>query len=507
MTRVALASLDYETNSFCPGIATLDDFAFAEGPELFEIGQGLDEIAGARDAALRHGIVLVPTTAAGGVSGPVVEGATYARLRSRFLDGLAAVRDSVEGVYLRLHGAMATDDEEDVEGDLLHATRALFGPDVPIAVSCDLHCHFTQRMSTATPLVVGYHTCPHVDLQETGARAIELLAASLSGRAHPVLRYRKIRMTASSEGHDTSTGPVREVMDRLHEMIDDPDVLDASVFLVQPWLDVAELGWATVVVADRRASLAQDLADELAAMLWDRRDAVLFRKTSLDDALARVRSSPPSARPFVLADGADSCSAGAAGDGVVLLDRLLREPIDGGCLLVVTDAAGAIACGQAGIGSRLTLDLGGSITPEHFRPTRITGTVTTLCDGRYRSSYPPGEADVGPTAVLSTDEGVHAIITTRRANQLDYELFLRVGLDPRRHKIVQVKSAGGYRAFFEPLAFECIDIATPGPADSRLPLLPFRRPVRPLHPFDAVVAEPFVAVTERASADPRGDGP
>ena len=50
--------------------------------------------------------------------------------------------------------------------------------------------------------------------------------------------------------------------------------------------------------------------------------------------------------------------------------------------------------------------------------------------------------------------------------------------------MVVTKSAGGYRAFFEPLARECLDVDTRGPSDSCIERLPFRRVDRPLYPLD-----------------------
>ena len=493
--RVGVASLVYETNSFCPGVADLEEFttrSFVEGPDVLTFGHGIDEIAGAAEVAAARGLVLVPTTAAGAASGPTVTAGAAQQLIRRLLDGLAAA-GPLDAVYLRLHGAMVSEDRDDVEGDILEGVRALVGPGVPIAVSCDLHCHFTDRMAAVTPLIAGYQTCPHIDFVETGRRAMNLLAAALDG-ATPVLRYRKVRMMASSEGHDTERGPLVPVIERLHAIEREPGVLDATVFLTQPWLDVRELGWTALVVTDGDPGLAQERADELAGMMWDRREDVLLRKTTLDAALERIRVSAPDERPFIVADGADSCSAGAAGDGVVLLSRLLESPIDGPAMLIVTDEPAATACHAAGVGATVTVPVGATVTHQFFSPTSLTGRVVTLTDGRFRSLYPPADVDVGPTAVVETDGGIAVVITTRKANQLDYELYRHVGLDLSAAKLVQVKSAGGYRAFYEPLAFECIDLATPGPADSRLPRLPFTRPWSPLFPFDESVPEPFVGL-------------
>ena len=52
----------------------------------------------------------------------------------------------------------------------------------------------------------------------------------------------------------------------------DPRVLQASNYPMQPWLDVAEGGWATIVVTDDDPALAEKLADELADLAWSMRD-------------------------------------------------------------------------------------------------------------------------------------------------------------------------------------------------------------------------------------------
>jgi len=283
---------------------------------------------------------------------------------------------------------------------------------------------------------------------------------------------------------------MREVMDRLHEITREPGVLDATVFATQPWLDVVELGWTAVVIADGDEQLAQERADELATMMWDRRERVLFAKTPVHEVLDEVRASGREDRPFVVADGSDSPSAGSTGDGVVLLEALMADPIDDSVLLTVTDAQAGAACFAAGVNAEIAVDVGGSLAPAFFRPVTVTGRVVTLCDGKFRSKYPPKRYDSGRTAVLQIDS-ITLVITALPTFMLDQQLYLRVGLNPAEAKIVQVKSAGGYHAYYEPIAWKCVDIETPGPADSRLPRLPFTKPRRPLWPFDRDIAQPW----------------
>ena len=491
--RVAVAGITFESNSFSPGLSGLDAFErylIAEGEEVLRAGLGKDEIAGAAAVAEEFGIELVPVFAADGGCGPTVSDATYFYLKEKLFTDLSKVLGSVDGVYLRLHGAMTTETVEDVEGDLIQTLRAMVGPDFPIAVSCDLHAHFTKKMAEGTSLIAGYQTCPHIDIYETGARAMRLMVAALAKPKSVVLSYRKVKLMASAEGHDTTFGPMREVLDRLHEIEKLPGVLDATVYLTQPWLDVEELGWSALVVTENDPQQGQILADELAQMMWDRRERVLFTKEKVSDAVEEVRASEPSQRPYILSEGSDSTSAGSTGDSNYLLKYLLENPIDDVVYMTITDAEVASKCFDATVGGSVSADIGGTLSPRFFTPVHITGTVVTLCDGVYQSKYPSKIFNAGPTAVLKVGN-IYIVITSKPAFMLDFQLYLRVGLDFTTAKIAQVKSAGGYRAYYEPLAFKCIDFASPGPADSRLPKLPFTKPRRPLWPFDRDITEPW----------------
>jgi microcystin degradation protein MlrC len=168
----------------------------------------------------------------------------------------------------------------------------------------------------------------------------------------------------------------------------------------------------------------------------------------------------------------------------------LDNPIDELVYMTITDADVASQCFAAKVGGDVSAEIGGKLSPRFFKPVKVTGTVVTLCDGVYQSKYPSKIFNAGPTAVLKVGN-IYIVITSKPAFMLDYQLYLRVGLDFTTAKVVQVKSAGGYRAYYEPLAFKCIDIATPGPSDSRLPKLPFTKPRRPLWPFERDIADPW----------------
>jgi microcystin degradation protein MlrC len=84
-----------------------------------------------------------------------------------------AVCQGLSGVFLSLHGAMATDSTEDVEGELLERLRGL--PDIaplPVFGVFDLHANFSERMARLADGLVCYRENPHTDARASAVRAV-----------------------------------------------------------------------------------------------------------------------------------------------------------------------------------------------------------------------------------------------------------------------------------------------------------------------------------------------
>ncbi|HVR32247.1 MAG TPA: M81 family metallopeptidase [Acidimicrobiia bacterium] len=490
MERILVALLRQESHSFVPGLTTLEDFelnGIAEGAEVLRRA-GNREVDGYLDAAEERHIELVPILDAMALSGPPVADDSFELLVGRLCDGVREHASDIDGVMLGLHGAMLTESRDDAEGEILARVRDIVGPDMPIAATFDLHTHMTGRMAETADIIVGYQTCPHVDLRRTGRAAMEILIQTIRDEVSPVISYRKIRMMTSSETHDDRHFPNREVIGRLHSAETDARILAATAFCTQPWLNVTELGWTIVVMTDDARELGQTTADDIARAAWRLRDAYLVEKMDLDEA---IDSALAGEGLYALSEGADSTTAGGLGDGNLLLEALLRRPdLTSPCILMVRDAEAVAACLSAGIGAEVTTTLGGRYNPAFYTPYAVTGTVKTLTDGHYLNHYGGIRwVEMGPTAVLEIGP-ISVMITTHRPWMVDYEAYLSVGLDPRLAKIVQPKSAGAYREYYEPIA-TCIDIDVPGPAGSDLTALPYTRIPRPLWPWDDELADPW----------------
>jgi len=126
------------------------------------------------------------------------------------------------------------------------------------------------------------------------------------------------------------------------------------------------------------------------------------------------------------------------------------------------------------------------VDDRHGAPLRVTGTVRTLSDGRFVHKGPmmhglPGR--LGPTAVLDVDD-IKVILISYRWQTLDPEMIRFLGIDPLAERVVVVKSTIHYRAAFEPIAKEIIEVDAPGLSSSNLARFRFERIRRPIFPLD-----------------------
>jgi microcystin degradation protein MlrC/RimJ/RimL family protein N-acetyltransferase len=379
---------------------------------------------------------------------------------------------------------MVVDGLDDGEGDLIAAVRAVVGPRVPVAVTLDFHANLSEAMVRGADLLHGYKTYPHVDMADRGVEATLRLLDVIAGRIHPTAAFRKPPLLPPLGSQGTTRGPLRRLYDLADEMERRPGVVSVSVFAGFPHADIPDAGLGIYVVTDGDPALADRLAEELSRTAWAHREEFVHQGLPVREAVARALASE--GRPIVLADMADNTGGGAAGDGTEVLRELVRVGARSAVVACLWDPAAVQACARAGVGQRLTLAVGGRTDDRHGAPLTVTGTVRTLSDGRFVHKGPmltglPGR--LGPTAVLDLD-GIKLILISHRWQTLDPEMIRFVGIDPLGEKILAVKSTIHYRAAFEPIAREIIEVDAPGLSSSNLGRFAFTRIRRPIYPLD-----------------------
>ncbi|HET7874719.1 MAG TPA: M81 family metallopeptidase [Methylomirabilota bacterium] len=485
--RVFLAMMSHETNTFSnipTNRAQFEARNLHYGGEILEVFRGTGTcLGGMIEAAGRRGATLVPSVAAAASPAGRVTADLYEHLKQRILGDLKAA-GPLDGVLLDLHGAMVTEGLDDGEGDLLRAVREAVGPDVPIAVTLDLHGNLSADMVRHADLLHGYKTYPHVDMAERGQEATERLADVIAGRIRPTAAMRKPPLLPPLGNQGTARGPMRRLYDLATEMEWDPRVISISIFAGFPFADIPEAGLGIYVVTDDDQPLAEALAERLARVAWEHRHEFIHTALPVPDAVAKALAAP--GQPIVLADMADNTGGGAAGDGTEILRELLRVGARSAVVACLWDPAAVRECVRAGVGARITLPVGGKVDDRHGAPITVRGTVRTLSDGRFIHKGPmmrglPGR--LGITAVLDVDD-VKVILISYRWQTLDPEMIRFVGLDPLAHKLLVVKSTLHYRAAFEPIVREIIEVDAPGLSSSNLGRFEFKRIRRPIFPVD-----------------------
>jgi microcystin degradation protein MlrC len=491
--RLFLAMFSHETNTFSTiptDRAQFEARGLHYGGEVLETFRGTGTcLGGMIEAAERGGATLVPSVAAAASPAGRVTADIYRDVKARILADLAAA-GRLEGVLLDLHGAMVPEGMDDGEGDIITAVRERVGPAVPIAVTLDFHTNLSAAMVRHATLLHGYKTYPHVDMAERGAEAGRRLLEVIAGRIHPTAAFRKPPLLPPLGSQGTARGPMRRLYDEAARMEREPGVLSVSIFPGFPLADIPDAGLGVYVATDADPAAAERHAEALAHAAWEQRREFVHSALPVPDAVARALAAPGG--PIVLADMADNTGGGAAGDGTEILRELLRVGARSAVVACLWDPAAARECAAAGVGARVTLDVGGRVDDRHGAPLRVTGTVRTLSDGRFVHAGPMmrGLAGrLGTTAVLDVDD-VKVILISYRWQTLDPEMIRFVGLDPSREKILVVKSTIHYRAAFEPLAKEIIEVDAPGLSSSNLLRFPFRRIRRPIFPLDPEVTYP-----------------
>jgi microcystin degradation protein MlrC len=491
--RIVTGGISQETNTFQWQPTTLEDFqrgssAIHRGEDILALEGTGTVYGGILAAAKRHGVQLIPTTFARAVPGGRVTQHAFETLRDEIVEGIRRALP-VDGVLLVIHGAMVLEHHDDGEGLLLRAVRNAVGPDVPIVSPLDLHTNLSDEMVALADAFVGYKEYPHVDTPETGARALEILVDTVRGRLRPTMVHVRLPLIVPNQSMVTTwQSPLKTAIDRARDIEQEPGVIAATVLGGFPFADVPFAGVATLVVTDGDFGLARRYATELAEICWDLRDAFTVHPTPASAAIAEAMAAPPGS-VYVLADIADSGASGTAGDGTEVLRGLLDVNARSAAVAQIMDPEAVQASIAAGVGSTVTLRVGGKHDGLHGDPVEVTGMVRLIHEGSFVLAGPMGKGTVasrGKTVVLEIGGrgGIELQLTELRGHPNDLNYFRAFGIEPTERRILVLKSAAHFRAAFEPIATKVIEVDAPGISSPRLERFPYRRLRRPIYPLD-----------------------
>ncbi|BBK41551.1 microcystinase C [Allostella vacuolata] len=487
--RILIAMMKHETNTFSPvetGWQRFVDWGAHLGPAALAAYEGTAMPMGAYiDLARQAGAEIVTPVAAEAMpSGPVAAEA-YEKMAAAIL----AAAPGCDAALLDLHGAMVAETTGDGEGTLLERLRRLC-PDLPIAVTLDLHCNLTKRMVDNCTCLIGYKTYPHTDMHVVGRQIGEVLMRALKGEVRPVMAWGNRPILAQTLRMGTDDEPMRALIALAREIETRPGILAATIFGGFPMADIPEAGISAIVVADGDQAAAQRAVDELLDAAWAQRVEFAYRHEPIDEALARAKALTDG--PILLLDHADNCGSGANQDVMTVVKAVMEAGLEDVAVAAVWDPVAVQELMQAGIGREVTIRLGGRTSMPAIgaqgEPLEVTGRVRTLSDGDWivrGPMYTGVHVHMGPTAVLDTGK-VKIVIVSRHHEPWDQGVFTSVGIDPASTRYLLLKSRIHYRAGFAPIARHTITCDGIGVTTSDNRILTYRNVRRPIYPLDEI---------------------
>lgn len=487
--RIAIAEIVQESDSFTPVRATLDDFrtyGLYHGRELLEVMPRSGVLGAFLDVAdEQHGVEIVPVLRGYAAAGGKLDSETFNQLLDDLVTGLREA-GSLDAVFLSLHGAASAEHEDDVEGAVLEAVRQVVGTEIPVVVPFDHHANITCRMMQHATLMVGHQTQPH-DTPHTGKVASELLFRLLNGEFTVAKAWRKIPMITPQDQFLTAAGPMKEWFDLCRELERRPGVLSISPVPMQPWLDVAEGGWAVTVYTAGDQQLAEQIATEAATFAWQHREEYWkSERVAPDEAIRRV--TEPATGLTILSDTGDSVYGGAPGDSTVLLRELIRQQdaLCGPVLVPLIDPATVQAAVAAGIGNPFDAEVGAKRDSVFSQPVRLQGKVAALSSGGQFLIEERGACTLEPAALIECGQ-IKLAVLSRPAFAINHPaLYRHLGLEVSEARAVVVKTASNFQ-FFAPWRVDMIRCDSPGMTQSNLKAFDWQRLPRPTWPLDEQV--------------------
>lgn len=486
--RIGIAGFSHESNSFLKVPTTLDRYkesGLHYGREVVDVWRDAHhEVGGYLEGAERFGFTPVPLMMASAhPAGPLTKD-TYETLAGELVERVRSERE-LDGLLLALHGAMVAEHCPDADGETLARLRKALGRDFPIVTTLDIHGNVSARMVENATAIIIYRSNPHLDQRARGLEAAELVYRTVQGEVHPVQAVEMppvvINIVKQYTGEEPAAGLIRD----LEEVLERPGILSASVAEGYPYADVPEMGMAFIAVADGDPAIASRAARWMAQRAWERRQGFVGEAPSPAEALRHAADSPKG--PVVLMDMGDNVGGGSAADSTFLLEEAMHQGI-GNMLIILHDPESVQACVEAGVGSTVTLRVGGKTDDMHGRPIPVQGRVKTLSDGRFTEEEPRHGGrrfyDQGTTAVVETEEAHTIILTSRRTTPTSLEQVLSVGVRPHRKQIIVAKGVVSPRPAYEPIASEILLVNTPGSTSADLSSFDYKHRRRPLFPFE-----------------------
>ena len=316
--KVLVGSFQCESNSFAAHKAGRDSFHILYGDEA------VDALAGCR-LLKKEGIEIIPMVYAVSLPSGEVKKKDYLEMLGEFMN-IAEQHKDADGVYIYFHGAMAVEGLGSGEEYFLAELRRVIGWDIPVSIACDFHSIVTDNYAASINALSGYRTAPHTDYDETEYRAVNaLLDIMKNKRKTRVAMFRVPVLLADAA--QTSEEPYVTLLEMLKEADNEPNIVAASLFNGQPWIDSAFTGASIALSYYGDGENVRAIGEAMAEYFKANKEKLRFKVPALlpDDMFSALDGM---AKPVFISDSGDNSTAGADGKSTFLLKKMMESGLD-----------------------------------------------------------------------------------------------------------------------------------------------------------------------------------
>ena len=465
--KIFAAGLFTETNTFSPIPTGIDDFEILHGDEM-----GLKRLcniapfgawqkkARARKDKLHVGIF------AWAYSAGFTATAAYEALRDELLKSLV-VEGPVDIILLNLHGAMATPDYDDCEGDLLAHIRQQVSPETIIAAELDLHCHLSAKMLKYADILITYKENPHTDIASRGDELFDLALRAKQGECTPTMAMFDCKMVGA---YPTTTSVMRDFIATMMAEERRSDVLSVSFVHGFAYGDVSDAGGKLLVVTDNNLTLAAKCAEDLGRKIFALRHQLNFDSMPMVEALSKALSlhddrADDQSKPIVVADQSDNAGSGGPSDSTYALSWLLSHEVKNAAIAIFYDPQVVKLAIAAGVGERLLMRLGGKMGVTSGDPLDISVTVNAI-KKNYWHQFPQEEGEavsihIGDVVAVNC-AGIDIVVSSKRCQCYSPCIFEDLSINVSDKRLLVIKSKQHFYRAFITLAAKILYMAAPG---------------------------------------------
>jgi len=401
----------------------------------------------------------------------------------------AAIASGIDAIFLILHGAMATENIRDVEGELLFRIRGISGAEsLPLFAVLDLHANVSERMAQCATALFAYRENPHTDARDTAVRGMKLLRRLWAEKLAVRMFYLHSRFLLAPPSTGTANDPMRSLQSRARKLEQSAGHLEVGMAAGFAHADTPDTGLSFWVISTRPEITCSRSLETLYQVASHLVRQPRVEEVDLQDALRQIDRER--LFPALLVEPADNIGGGTAGDTTFILRALLESPFEK-TAVILNDPVAVENLQKVSPGSTVRMALGGKGASDDPGPVELDVTLVRLTDGQFQledkqshlASMAGHHIDMGPCAVV-TAENVTILLTSRATPPFDLGQWRSQGIEPGDFQVIGVKAAVGHRRAYDALARSSFTVRTPGPGTSDLFALPYRKIRRPIYPLD-----------------------